>query len=96
MRGQGEKTLKEVLEQMVQTYNMEPKMTQAKIKGEWETIVGPVVARHTERVFLSKKCLYVKMTSAPLKQELFYGREQLIARINEHLGKEAVEMVIFS
>jgi len=96
MRGQGEKTLKEVLEQMVQTYNMEPKMIQANLKGQWEEIMGAVVAKHTERLILNKKCLYLKMSSAPLKQELFYGREQLVTRINEHFGKEVVEMVIFS
>lgn len=95
MRGDGEKTLKDVINHMVKTYKLDHQLAQVQVVNQWENIMGPLVAKNTEKIYLNKKCLYIKIKSAPLKQELFYGRDQIIANVNEAIGQNVVDMVVF-
>jgi len=95
MRGDGEKSLKDVIKHMVKTYKLDNKLAQVQVVNQWEAIMGPTVAKNTEHIYLNKKCLYIKIKSAPLKQELFYGRDQLKDNVNEAIGQHVIDMVVF-
>jgi hypothetical protein len=38
--------------------------------------------------------LYVALSSSVLREELAYGKDKIIAMINEELGKEVIKKVI--
>lgn len=61
---------------------------------EWEAITGKSIAKYTRSVNLEGKKLTIYTDVAALKQELQYGKEQLIIRINEYFNERVVEEII--
>jgi predicted nucleic acid-binding Zn ribbon protein len=89
-----QQTIKDALEQMIRYYGMGPKLDEIKIGKLWDEHMGPMIARHTNNIFLKQGTLIVELDSAALKQELSYGKERIKKTMNEGLGKESVSEVI--
>jgi len=45
---------------------------------------------YTEDIQVNEGVLYVKLTSAVLREELSYGKEKIIKLINEELRKDVI------
>ncbi len=90
----GSYSIGEAINLLLEKSKWKPKVTELRIRNEWETIVGKTIAKYTRNLYLSDRVLTVYTDIAPLKQELLLGKEQLIARINEHLGEHAVTDII--
>lgn len=94
MRKSNEQTLKEVLQDMVEFYKLRSKLNQTKVQQLWNRMMGQVVSNYTTDIKLRRKKLYISISSAPLRQELSYGKEKIIKMLNEELGGEFIEDVI--
>jgi hypothetical protein len=66
----------------------------AKIKKIWKEKLGKLVLQHTSSIFFAKGIIYLKISSSPLRQELFMGRAELVNRFNEELGEKLVKEII--
>ncbi len=88
-----EKTMKEALMAMVEHYRLKSKLTQVSVQKVWETTMGEVIARHTTEIKVRRRKLYITIDSAPLRQELFYGRETIKNIMNDKLGEDFIEEV---
>lgn len=88
-----EKNISEVIESMYKKYKLSQKIEELNLVQIWEQIVGKMIAKHTSKIELKGRTLYVTFDEAPLKNEMFYRREQLATSINQHLGKTVVEKV---
>ena len=88
-------TLKESFNQMLKAYRLKGKYGQTHVVASWERIMGKAVASRTSRLFIKNDILYVELESAPLKQQLVLGREQIAKHINEDAGQRVIEEVVF-
>ncbi|MFM2135256.1 MAG: hypothetical protein RL021_656 [Bacteroidota bacterium] len=61
----------------------------------WPIVMGPMVARHTTSIRIAEGVLYVSLDSAPLRQELFQSREQILKSMNEAAGSDVLKEVVF-
>ncbi|HRO40329.1 MAG TPA: DUF721 domain-containing protein [Flavobacteriales bacterium] len=93
MRRSNEMTLKEAVDRLVDAYGLREKLDQQAVASLWDDLVGGMVARHTVAVKLRKGTLFVKVDSAPLRQELTFMREALAEKVNQRLGRTVVEKV---
>ena len=50
--------------------------------------MGPTIDRHTQDIFLKNRILYIKITSAPLKQELRFSRDRMLEFVNKAIDEE--------
>ena len=57
--------------------------------------MGKAVALKTQEVFISKGKLFVRLSSAPLKHELFMAKSRVLEIINSEVGEEVVSEVVF-
>ncbi|VXC23956.1 RNA-binding protein [Flavobacterium sp. 9AF] len=89
-----EVSIKEVLQSFVIQNKLETGIDKVKIKETWIQIMGNGVANYTEAIELKNKTLYVRLTSAVLREELSYGREKIVKMINEEMGKEIINKVV--
>lgn len=94
MRKNNEQSLKEVLLELLQQYRLKQGVTEWRIREVWERTMGPVINRHTKEIRLSRRRLYVRVDSSPLRSELSYGREKIRKLLNEDLGESYLEEVI--
>mgnify|MGYP002516231171 CR=1 FL=1 len=50
---------------------------------------------HDVPCYVKDGCLYVRLSSAPLRNELMLGRSILVKRLNEAVGREVIKDIIF-
>jgi predicted nucleic acid-binding Zn ribbon protein len=85
----------ELFEDWIQAKGLSEKMLEAKIVTEWSDIMGEQIAKHTDNVNVKLPKIYLKIDVSTLKNYLFMEREMLVQKINEYLGKDAIEEIIF-
>lgn len=93
MRKNNQQSIGEVLQELIVAYRLKPKMNQAKLATEWEQLMGKTIARHTTNLYFKDGILQISLSSAPLRNELFFRREQIIQHLNQALGEEFIKEV---
>ncbi len=88
-------SLKEVIDAMIDTYKIRGKFDENKLINSWETMMGKPIARRTDKLFIKEKVLFVKLNSAPLRQELTMGKSKVLEIIHRQFEKEMIEDVLF-
>lgn len=69
-------------------------LDKVQVRDAWHKVMGNTIARYTTDVHLDRSTMYVKLSSAALRQELNYGKEKIQTMINEELGRELVQKVV--
>jgi len=89
-----ESSISEVLQQFIQQNRLESGMDKIDVEQAWKSLMGNGVNSYTQEVILKGSTLYVKLTSAVLREELSYGKQKIITMINEELRKEVVKDIV--
>ena len=69
-------------------------MDNVKVEDLWAKLLGPGVQAYTESVRLSSDTLYVGLTSSVLREELSYGKDNIIAMLNEGLQTNCIKKLV--
>jgi len=84
----------EVLQQFTKANKLESGLDNAKLETLWAELLGPGVQAYTESVRLNGDTLYVGLTSSVLREELSYGKDNIIAILNEGLQKNCIKKLV--
>ena len=90
-----EHTLQDLMKQMFKDCDMIDKVNEMDVINTYRSVVGDLISKLTHDIKLSDKTLYVKLTSAALRNELSYKKQDLITRINTELNSEVITSIIF-
>jgi len=90
----GSYSIGEAINLLLEKSRWKHKVTELRLQQEWEQIVGKTIARYTRNVVLHAETLTVYTDVAALKQELYFGKQQLIVRINEYFGERVVGDIV--
>jgi predicted nucleic acid-binding Zn ribbon protein len=96
MAGSNEFTLKQAIEALINNFKIEERLNETAIITEWERIVGKMVARHTSKIYIKNKVLFVELDSAALRNELGYAKTRLIAAVNAEVKANVITDIVFS
>lgn len=94
-RTSNESSISDVLQQFIQVNRLEAGMDKIDVEQAWKNLMGNGVNSYTQEVILKGTTLYVKLTSAVLREELTYGKQKIITMLNEELRKEVVKDLVF-
>ena len=72
------------------------KLAETRAIQSWSGLLGEGVMRYTTTIYIRNKVLYVRLSSAVLRNELSMCREQLIVSLNKEAGEEVIRDIIFS
>ncbi len=86
--------LKELFELMIKEHKMKPKLYEAKLRDAWPQIMGKLIDKYTIDISLRKTTLYLRISSAPLKNEFIMSKPKFIDLINKQLGEEYVKDIV--
>jgi len=86
----GQYSIGEALNLLLEKSKWKHKVHELRMQQEWETIVGKTIAKYTRNILLNGDVLTVYSDVAALKQELYFGKEQLITTINEYFGEKVI------
>ena len=87
-------TMKEAIEAVVKSLRLEGKMNEVKVINAWENVMGAAVAHRTTEIKIIDHKLFVTLSSASLRQELFMAREKICTMLNEEAGANVISEVV--
>jgi hypothetical protein len=82
------------LSEIIDSKALKKGITNEKVNGLWKQLLGNNISQFTDKVELRNKTLYVSLTSAPLREELSYGKEKIIRMLNDEIGKETIKKIV--
>ena len=88
-------SIRDVIEELINTYRISDKLNQARVIGLWDSVVGKMIARDTTHLYIKHRTLYVKLNSPALSEELGFARTKLIKSLNKAAGAEVIEDIAF-
>lgn len=94
-RTSNEAPLKEVLDRWLKAYGYDGKMKEMDVLEAWSEMMGTAVANRTSEIYIKNKKLFLKMDSSVMREELSYGKDVIIQRVNEKAGAEIITDVWF-
>jgi len=86
--------LGKVLSEIIESKALYRGITNEKINGLWDQLLGDKISQFTNKVELRNETLYVSLSSAPLREELSYGKEKIMWMLNEEMGKETIKKIV--
>jgi predicted nucleic acid-binding Zn ribbon protein len=94
MKRSNQQTLGQAINEMLRVFGLQQKLDETKLIASWEKVMGKTIAKHTTRLYISKKKLFIHLNSSAARETLSYEREKIISLMNEEAGKALIEEVV--
>lgn len=69
-------------------------ITMARIRSLWYATMPASIGDRTEKIYVHHHKLYLKITSAPLRYELQYKKNQILSQFQKALPHAALQEVV--
>ncbi len=94
MKRSNQQTLGQAINEMLRVFGLQQKLDETKLISSWEKVMGKTIAKHTTRLYISKKKLFVHLNSSAARETLSFEKEKIINLMNEEAGKKVIEEVV--
>lgn len=84
--------INELTSQLFEQKRIKNNILQAQVQNTWEKLMGNNIIKRTNKIFIKENKLIIKLTSAPLKNELNNSKKRIIKQINE-IHSEIQELI---
>lgn len=86
--------ISDILKEFVDSNRLQTGLDKVNVQEAWANMMGNGVNNYTTAVQLERDTLYVQLSSSVLREELSYGKEKIIAMLNESLGKDIIKKLV--
>lgn len=93
-RNNDNQSIQDVLKEFVSNNNLESGLDKVNVREAWANLMGNGVNNYTTAIELKRETLYVQLSSSVLREELSYGKEKIIAMLNEAIGKKVITNLV--
>ncbi|MGB5927245.1 MAG: DUF721 domain-containing protein [Cyclobacteriaceae bacterium] len=87
-------SMKEAMNELLNVYRLNSRYSQTHLKTNWHEVAGKTIAGRTSKIFFKKDVMFIEVSSAPLKQQMNYGKDILLTRIKEKYGPDLVKEIV--
>lgn len=95
MRRSYYRPISEVIKEYLEDLKLTNKLKEYEAIKLWEELLGKSVASRTKEIKIKDGTLYVKIGSTLVKQELLMIKDSIIKKINEKIGDEIINNIVF-
>jgi predicted nucleic acid-binding Zn ribbon protein len=88
--------LKDAISAFLKENNLESKLNETRIISSWEEVVGKLISRHTNQMYIKARTLFVRVDSAALREELSYQGSKLVKKLNQAADVDAIDEIKFN
>jgi predicted nucleic acid-binding Zn ribbon protein len=88
-------TVAETIQQLLDTYRLRGRYNETYIVAKWEELAGRTIASRTSSIEVRDKKLYIRIDSAPLRQELLMAKTKFVQMLNAEMGANVIDEIIF-
>ena len=94
MRGRRQH-IRETIAAFLKSAGLKEKFDEHMAIAFWDRAVGENIARHTEPSKVVKGILFVKVDDNSWRHELTYFKHEIIQKLNDSVGKQAIKEIKF-
>lgn len=95
MRRKETQKISDILKEFTSNSNIGHKLQETRLIENWGILLGPVIQNSTQRIFISKRVLFVYIESPIVRHELFMMRTRLREALNESVGEDVIDTIVF-
>lgn len=95
MRRSNVENFGEALRRYLRQEGLETPLNERRAAAVWPDVMGMAIARYTGDIFIRNSVMYVQIKSPALRANLMMGRASIVHRINEAVGAQVVESIVF-
>lgn len=86
--------ISDIIKEFVDTNHLQSGLDKVNVQEAWANMMGNGVNHYTTAVQLERETLYVQLSSSVLREELSYGKDKIIAMLNESIGKVVIKKLV--
>ena len=87
-------SMSDALKEFVSTNKLQKGIDRLDVKTAWNSMMGKAIENYTTDIQLRNDVLYISLSSSVLRDELSYGKQKIIAMLNEELGKPLIKTLV--
>ena len=95
MKRSDAQTIGGIITQALKAEHLDCKFDEQNLLSLWPEVVGAGINRYTISRSIHEGILYLRISSAPLRNELMLNRSTLIRQLNDAVGREVIHDIIF-
>ena len=88
--------IKEVLLKALREQGLETPLLQKRLIDAWPEVMGDAINRYTDNLVIRNQTLFVHLTNPALRMELSMQRQDIVGRLNAHVGNQVIADVRFN
>ena len=92
---QKERHIRDSLLRLFKSLGMQDRFEENLAIAFWDTTVGKEIAQHTEPFKVAKGIMFVKVDNDVWRNELAFYKHEIIQKLNQKLGKRAIQEIKF-
>ncbi len=85
-----------VTHDVLRVLGIEAPYNEYRLVQAWPEVMGEGIARETTDIYIRNRVLFVKLKSPTLRAQLSMSRMVLLRRLNDHVGAQVIERIVFS
>ena len=70
------------------------KIVEVRILRAWGEVLGPMIMRSTQNLFVKNRVLHVSLNSSVLRNELSMNKKRLLKSLNDYAGEEVITDIV--
>lgn len=90
-----ESKLGDLIYAMLREDGLETPLNEYRATEAWSKVMGKAIEKYTGEVNVRAGVLYVQIRNAALRQELLMQRSTIIPRINQEVGAQVIQQIVF-
>lgn len=84
----------QAIKDLLKQYHLKPKFDEASVVASWEKLVGKPVARHTKRIYVRNKVLFIELDSPSMKSDLSFHKNHLLKTLENEFGRDVLKEIV--
>ncbi len=95
MRRSNSQPIGELVRSFIRQEGLETPLNQFRLMEAWKDVMGHSIELYTGEMFIKNQTLFVKILSAPLRQNLMMTRTALVDRLNKAVDAQVITEIRF-
>ncbi len=95
MRRKETQPISEILKQFSRDPKFDKQLLENRLIGNWSQVLGPGIAGCTRKIYIANRTLFVFIDSSVMRHELFMMRTQIQKALNDSVGCNVIDNIIF-
>lgn len=87
--------IRDIILKNLREQGLETPLLQKRLIDSWPEVMGQLIANYTDDLCIRNQTLFVKLKNPALRSELSLQRQDIVRRLNSHVGSQVIADIRF-